>query len=47
MKPKTAVRIYYDENKHRAAVSLDTYKVRISRDGMTFEEALTTPPKKD
>ena len=46
MKPRTAVRIYYDENKHRAAVSLDTYKVRISRDGMTFEEALTTPPKR-
>ncbi len=46
MKPKTSVRIYYDENKHRAAVSLDTYKVRISRDGMTFEEALTTPPKR-
>lgn len=46
MKPKTSARIYYDENKHRAAVSLDTYKVRISRDGMTFEEALTTPPKR-
>ncbi|PKE40471.1 hypothetical protein [Macrococcoides caseolyticum] len=46
MKPKTSARIYFDENKHRAAVSLDTYKVRISRDGMTFEEALTTPPKR-
>lgn len=46
MKPKKSARIYYDENKHRAAVSLDTYKVRILRDGMTFEEALTTPPKR-
>lgn len=46
MKPKTPARIYYDENEHRAAVSLNTYKVRISRDGMTFEEALTTPPKR-
>ncbi|GEM_PF-3118038 len=46
MKPKTSARIYFDENKHRAAVSLNTYNVRISRDGMTFEEALTTPPKR-
>lgn len=46
MKPKTSARIYYDENKHRAAVSLNTYNVRISRDGMTFEESLTTPPKR-
>ena len=46
MKPKTSARIYFDENEHRAAVSLNTYKVRISRDGMTFEEALTTPPKR-
>jgi len=46
MKPKTSARIYFDENKHRAAVSLNTYNVRISRDSMTFEEALTTPPKR-
>lgn len=46
MKPKTSARIYFDENEHRAAVSLNTYKVRISREGMTFEEALTTPPKR-
>ena len=46
MKPKTSARIYFDENEHRAVVSLNTYKVRISRDGMTFEEALTTPPKR-
>ena len=46
MKPKTSARIYFDENEHRAAVSLNTYKVRISREGMNFEEALTTPPKR-
>lgn len=46
MKPRTPARIYFDENKNRAAVSLNTYNVRISRDGMTFEEALTTPPKR-
>lgn len=46
MKPRLPARLYFEENKHRAVVSLNTYKVRISREGMTFEEALATPPKR-
>lgn len=44
---KRASTLFWEANKHRAVVPFNTYKVRVSRDGMTFEEALTTKKKRE
>ncbi|WP_414049807.1 hypothetical protein [Macrococcus animalis] len=46
MKKVSAMGMFWRENKHRAVVKYNAYRERVVLKGMSFEEALSTPPSK-